>query len=113
MKIKVKTVDRRITHIDRGEPFEIRVNGHPILAYSGETVAGALVAAGIDIFRQSTESGAGRGQFCGMGICYDCLVTADGTPFLRACMTAATPRMEITVPALPKDFLPRDTILVS
>ncbi len=111
--MKVKTVDRRIKHIDRGAPFEICVNGRLIPAYAGETVAGALMASGIDIFRTSVETGAGRGQFCGMGICYDCLVTADGSSFLRACMTAAKPGMEITVPDFPQDFLPKDSRLAS
>lgn len=113
LESKVKTVDRRIKQIDRGVPFEIHVNGHPVPAYAGETVAGALVAAGIDIFRTSFETGAGRGQFCGMGVCYDCLVTVDGAPFLRACMTAAKPRMDIAVPALPENFLSGDTNLDS
>lgn len=91
-------VDRRAGPIVRGEPFRIFVNGRSITAYEGETVAGALLAAGINIFRRTVEAGADRGQFCGMGICYDCLVDFDEEFSVRACMTATVPGMKITIP---------------
>ncbi len=84
--------------VARGEAFEIFVNGRPVSAFPGETIAGALLAAGIRVFRHTPETGAARGQFCGMGICYDCLVDHDGQLAVRACMTAARPGMKITVP---------------
>lgn len=91
-------VERRPGPIVRGAPFHIFVNGRSIVAYEGETVAGALLAAGIGIFRRTAETGTGRGQFCGMGICYDCLVDFDEEASVRACMTAAVPGMKITIP---------------
>ena len=48
-------------------------------------VAAALVDAGVRICR-ITGSGEGRGVFCGMGVCQECVMTIDGTP-ARACMT--------------------------
>ncbi|OYW07303.1 MAG: proline dehydrogenase, partial [Rhodospirillales bacterium 12-71-4] len=48
--------------------------GRPIPALPGETLAAALTAAGEFVFRY-TQSGAPRGLHCGMGACYDCLVT--------------------------------------
>lgn len=92
-------MDRRVGPVRRGEAFQISVNGRPISAYRGETVAGALLAAGINIFRHTVETGAVRGPFCGMGVCYDCLVDFDEEFAVRACMTAAEPGMKITVPA--------------
>ena len=53
----------------------------------GDTVAAALIAAGIRVCRV-TESGQGRGLFCGMGICQECVMTIDGER-LRACMTSS------------------------
>lgn len=91
-------MDLRVTSVDRGQPFEIFVNGMPFRAYQGETVAGVLLAAGIQTFRHTDETGLGRGQFCGMGICYDCLIDVDGHRAQRACMTAAAPGMEIAIP---------------
>ncbi len=54
----------------------------------GASVAAALTEAGYRAFRQ-TAKGEARGIFCGMGVCQDCLVTIDGAPNQRACMTPA------------------------
>ncbi len=62
--------------------------GRPIAALPGEPLGAALLAAGERICRR-TPSGAPRGLFCGIGVCQDCLVTVDGAPNQRACMTAA------------------------
>ena len=35
-----------------------------------------------------------RGAFCGMGVCFDCLVCIDGLPNQRACMTKVRAGME-------------------
>ena len=89
---------QRVGSVARGEAFQVFVNGSPLPAYRGETIAGVLLAAGINIFRRTMETGAERGQFCGMGICYDCLIDFDEQFAVRACMTAAQPGMKITVP---------------
>jgi D-hydroxyproline dehydrogenase subunit gamma len=93
--------DRRVDPVARGEKFEIFVNGLPVAAYPGETVAGALIAAGIRTFRRTMETETDRGQFCGMGICYDCLIELDNQLAVRACMTPAAPGMEVRVPEYP------------
>ena len=60
----------------------------------GETVAAALAAADIVAVRRA-RSGAPRGPFCGMGVCFDCLVTVDGRPNQRACLTKVAENMEV------------------
>jgi len=67
------------------EPVRISFDGRPIEALPGETVAAALSAAGILALRR-TDSGAPRGLWCGMGACFDCVVTIDGKASQRACM---------------------------
>jgi predicted molibdopterin-dependent oxidoreductase YjgC len=62
----------------------------------GQTVGAALVAAGIYSWRVTRRHGTRRGLFCGIGVCYDCLVTVDGTPNLRACQVAAAAGMAVT-----------------
>lgn len=54
----------------------------------GQSLAAALTEAGIVAFRH-TPKGEERGLFCGMGVCQDCLLTVDGVPNRRACMTKA------------------------
>jgi aerobic-type carbon monoxide dehydrogenase small subunit (CoxS/CutS family) len=34
--------------------------------------------------------------FCGIGVCFDCLVTVNGVPNQRACLVPARPGDEIT-----------------
>lgn len=77
--------------IDRGVSFEIKFNGQNITAYHGETIATVLLANGLKMFRHSNLSGEPRGVFCGMGLCYDCLVTLNGEHNIRACSTYAQP----------------------
>jgi glycine/D-amino acid oxidase-like deaminating enzyme len=66
-------------------PARITLDGAPIEAVPGETVAAALLAAGVRDFCRG-HGDAPRGPFCGMGVCHDCLVTIDGAPSQRACM---------------------------
>jgi len=77
---------RRVEGIERGSPITITVNGRPVPAHAGESVAAALMAAGYRAFRRTEASGSPRGFFCGMGMCFDCLVTVDGAPNVRSCM---------------------------
>ncbi len=77
--------------ITRQLPFYFQVNGEQVIAYPGETIAVALLAAGWKTFRHTNLSGEPRGMYCGMGLCYDCLVTVNGHPNVRACVTMAQP----------------------
>lgn len=85
----------RIEHIERKTPVTIKVNGKSISAFTGETVLSALIAAGYKILRKSPVAGEPRGALCGMGICYECLVTVNGIPNVRACMEEVEENMEI------------------
>ena len=69
-----------------GTPVAITYDGEQIAAIAGETVAAALAAHGIVHFRH-TRDGGRRGLYCGMGACFDCLVTVDGQASQRACLT--------------------------
>lgn len=87
-----------------GRPITIQFDGRPIPALEGETIAASLSAAGIVAFRR-TLTGAPRGLHCGMGACFDCVVSVDGRIGQRACMTKVADGMivsgEPTVPLVP------------
>jgi predicted molibdopterin-dependent oxidoreductase YjgC len=68
-------------------------DGVPVSAFAGQTIAAALLAQGLRIFRYSPRKGQPRGLFCGMGICFDCLVQVDGRPNVGACQTAVADGM--------------------
>ncbi len=71
---------------DRGE---ILLDGRPVPARAGSTVGSALTEAGVRSWRSTRRGGRPRGLFCGIGVCFDCLVTADGVPNQRACLLPA------------------------
>lgn len=75
----------------------ISVNGRPLDARQGESVFAALTAAGIYKLRRSDRCGQSRGAFCGMGVCFECLVTINGVPNRRACMAEVQNGMEIVI----------------
>jgi sarcosine oxidase, subunit alpha len=79
------------------EWVEIIVNDRSILACLGEKLTAALLAAGFRTLHHKENSGSPRGMFCSMGICHDCMVTVNGRPFVRACMTKIEPGMSVEV----------------
>ena len=87
------------------ETVRFTFEGKPLAGRHGESLAAALVSAGIVGFRE-TRGGEMRGMFCGMGVCQDCLLEVDGKPNQRACMTRLegpiTARREIYGRALPE-----------
>lgn len=64
-------------------------DGEDIAAAPGQSIGAALLAAGHRSWRTTRHDGAPRGLFCGIGICFDCLVTVNGRPGQRACLTEA------------------------
>lgn len=81
--------------IERGRRFQIEVDGNPIEACEGETIAAALLASGVQVFRHTAKHDTPRGIFCGMGVCFECLMTVDGVPNIRTCVTYAKPGMKV------------------
>lgn len=72
--------------LERGPQVVLTLDGRPVTAYEGESVAALLLAEGITATRV-TRGGEPRGVYCGMGVCFDCLVVVDGVPNTRACVT--------------------------
>jgi predicted molibdopterin-dependent oxidoreductase YjgC len=68
-------------------PVRLTWEGEEILAAPGDTLAAALLAAGVEAFRSTPVSGAPRAPYCMMGACFECLVDVDGHPAVQACMT--------------------------
>ena len=83
-----------VSEVDRGRAIRITVDGVALPAYEGETIAGALLASGRRAWRH-TRHGQSRGLYCGIGLCFDCLVTVDGTPNVRACLTPVAAGMVV------------------
>ncbi|GIG59493.1 hypothetical protein Lfu02_38650 [Longispora fulva] len=67
-------------------PVTVTVDGVPLAAREGESVAAALIADGRAAWRTTRFGGKPRGVFCGIGACFDCLVTVNDEPDVRACL---------------------------
>ena len=91
--MRIKEGNRPI--VRRGDSFEIEVDGIPTPVHQGETVASVMLASGRRALRSTRKEGKLRGLFCGIGVCYDCLVVVDGRANVRACMTRAVPGMKV------------------
>ncbi|MFI5971995.1 (2Fe-2S)-binding protein [Streptomyces sp. NPDC051452] len=74
-----------------GESFTVTFDGRPLAALPGRTVAAALWAAGVTAWRGTRGGGRPRGVFCGIGVCFDCLVTVNDRPNQRACLVPLRP----------------------
>lgn len=84
--------------------LSLMVDGRAVLAAPGDTVAGALLAAGIVLTRRSPVSGAARGVYCGMGVCFECLVTIDGVGNRQACLVPVAAGMVIETGSARRDL---------
>lgn len=72
----------------------ITVDGRPLAAPAGATLASALLGAGVTHFRTSV-SGEPRAPVCGMGVCFECRVTVDGRPHQRSCLVPCADGMRV------------------
>jgi hypothetical protein len=70
-------------------------DGRPVAFTPGQTIGAALWAAGVRSWRVTRREGRPRGLFCGIGVCFDCLVTVDDRPDERACVTPARPGLDV------------------
>jgi predicted molibdopterin-dependent oxidoreductase YjgC len=86
---------RRIGSLETRQPLTVTIDGKTIVAFAGESVATVLMAQGRQTFRQTDNKHAPRGFYCGMGVCFDCLVRIDGIENVRACMTPVAEGMVI------------------
>lgn len=73
----------------------IEINGDALRVPVHFTVAAALLANGQATCRTSAVSGAPRGPFCMMGVCFECLVEIDGVPNVQACITRVAEGMRV------------------
>ncbi|MCP3690395.1 MAG: (2Fe-2S)-binding protein [Gammaproteobacteria bacterium] len=95
---------KRIELIDK--PVRFYFEDREIVAQQGDSVAAALLAAGVTRFRQTAESGDERGPFCMIGNCFDCLLEIDGVPNLQACRHSVSEDMQVRRQCGPTRLVP-------
>jgi D-hydroxyproline dehydrogenase subunit gamma len=80
-------------HDPMSSSVTLTVNGSPVTVVSGATVAVAVAIAGQAC--RTSVTGEARGPLCGMGICFECRVSINGTPHCRSCQILCVPGMDV------------------
>jgi hypothetical protein len=80
---------------DSGGGLRVFFDGEELRGSPGQTIAAVLMSAGKRIWRHTSRRREPRGLFCGMGVCFDCLVRVDGRPNVRACRALAADAMRV------------------
>jgi predicted molibdopterin-dependent oxidoreductase YjgC len=78
-----------------GDGVTLSVDGRSVTARADDTVAAALIAAGVAHCRTTPVSGAPRAPYCMMGVCFDCLVTIDGVGNRQGCLVRVREGMAV------------------
>jgi predicted molibdopterin-dependent oxidoreductase YjgC len=78
-----------------GDSVAFTIDGRGAQAFAGDSVAAALLLAGMNHCRTTPVSGAKRAPYCMMGVCFECLVSIDGVGSRQACMIAVREGMRV------------------
>ena len=70
-------------------PVTITVDGASVTGITGQSIAGVLMACDQLELRRTASNDRPRGVFCGIGVCFDCLVDVNGVQDVRACQRKA------------------------
>jgi predicted molibdopterin-dependent oxidoreductase YjgC len=80
---------------DKRAVIALTVDGQRIEVRDGDSVAAAMLAAGLLQSRTTPVSGAPRAPYCMMGVCFDCLMEIDGVGSRQACLMPARDGMVV------------------
>ena len=73
--------------LEEKKEVKIIVDGKEISAVEGEPILSALLASDIKVSNISIKHHEPRGYFCGIGRCTNCVMTVNGDPNVRTCVT--------------------------
>ena len=93
--MRVTRSNNHLPSVERGSQITLQIDGRKMQAFEGETILGVMMAEGQRVLRYTPKEGRPRGMFCGIGVCYDCLVIVDGMPNVRACNTMVVDGMVV------------------
>jgi len=71
------------------------IDGKPVKAEAGETVAAVLLRQEALASRTSPVHGSPRAPFCMMGVCFDCLAIVDGAASTQSCLVTVQEGMRV------------------
>jgi predicted molibdopterin-dependent oxidoreductase YjgC len=80
---------------DEGQRVRVSIDGKPVTARAGDSVAAAMLSCGLLYCRSTPLSGQKRAPYCMMGVCFECQVTIDGIANRQGCLTEVSEGMRI------------------
>ena len=85
----------RKLHDPGPDAVTIYLDGAPIQAEPGESVAAVLLRQAETWNRTTPVSQSKRAPYCLMGVCFECLARVDGTASVQTCLTPVAAGMRI------------------
>lgn len=85
----------RKLHDPGPQAVTIFIDGRPVRAEIGESVAAVLLRQQEGWSRTTPVSGTPRAPYCMMGVCFECLVEIDGQGSVQSCLTPVAAGMRI------------------
>lgn len=86
---------RRLQPEGAGRTVTLTIDGRSVTAREGDSVAAAMIAAGLPHSRTTPVSGSPRAPYCMMGVCFDCLVEIDGVGNRQGCLVRVRDGMQV------------------
>jgi predicted molibdopterin-dependent oxidoreductase YjgC len=77
------------------EVISFTYNGETLSGEPGQTIAAVLIKNGNRVLRSTRFGGEERSIFCGIGICFDCVVTINGISNQRSCLVEIVEGMKV------------------
>ncbi|BEG73080.1 (2Fe-2S)-binding protein [Achromobacter xylosoxidans] len=73
----------------------LTIDGEPVSAAPGETVAAVLLRQPTPASRTTPVHESPRAPFCMMGVCFDCLAIVDGVASTQTCLVTVRDGMRV------------------
>ena len=86
----------RKLHDPGPQAVTIFIDGRPVAAELGESVAAVLLRQQEGWSRTTPVSQSPRAPYCMMGVCFECLVEVDGQGSVQGCLTPVRDGMSVT-----------------
>ncbi len=93
---------------DSAESVHLVVDGRPVEARPGDSVATALLAAGYRSFARNPATGGLNAAHCLIGNCFGCLCTIAGRPHSQACLAPVAEGMVVETIEIPETPMAAD-----
>jgi predicted molibdopterin-dependent oxidoreductase YjgC len=86
----------RKLHDPGASAVTIYIDGRPVAAEAGESIAAVMLRQPEGWSRMTPVSRSPRAPYCMMGVCFECFVEVDGQGSVQGCMMSVRDGMRVT-----------------